>query len=135
MVAVKEFPARDDAYADVTGWVEGRLEELGCPLKTAMQVIMCLEEIFVNIAHYAYGGGEGMLKLTLGFEGDVLTLEFRDSGVAFDPLAKPDPDITLGVEDRKIGGLGIYFVKQMMDDVKYARLGAENVLTVTKKLK
>ena len=67
-------------------------------------------------------------------EGDVLVLEFTDGGMYFDPLAKPDPDITLSAEDRGIGGLGIFMVKKTMDDVAYRYENGKNILTLRKKL-
>lgn len=133
-VVTKEFPAMDGAYAEVTAWVEAQLDVLACSTKTAMQIVMCLEEIFVNIAHYAYEDSQGTFLLKMWTDEDKIILEFRDHGVAFDPLAKPDPDVTLGIAERKVGGLGIYFVKKMMDEVRYARVDGENILTLVKKL-
>lgn len=122
---------------DVTAFVESHLEEAGCPLKTLMQLNVAVEEIYVNIAHYAYQDAEvGDAVISLWFEDDPKTvaIEFRDSGMPFDPLAKADPDVTLSAAERQIGGLGIYMVKKSMDDMQYQRENGENILTIRKKL-
>ena len=85
---------------------------------------------------YAYGEGEGDVTLSVGFDSNARTLSFRmtDRGTPFDPLKKPDPDITLSAEEREIGGLGIFIVKKTMDAVTYAYENGENVLTMMKKI-
>ena len=130
------FPAKTDALNDVLGYVEQILETCGCPMKTQMAICVAIEEVFVNVAHYAYGGGEGDMTLGIGFEENSRTVTFRmsDKGVPFDPLQKPDPDITLSAEERDIGGLGIFIAKKTMDSISYAYENGENVLTMMKKL-
>ena len=130
------FPAKTDALPDILGFAEETLERYGCPMKTQMAVCVALEEVFVNIAHYAYGGGEGDMNLGIGFDQETRTITFRmtDKGVPFDPLKKPDPDITLSAEEREIGGLGIFITKQTMDSVTYAYENGENILNMTKKI-
>ena len=88
------------------------------------------------MAHYAYPDGEGDLSLGIGFDNHSRTITFRmaDRGIPFDPLAKPDPDITLSAEDREIGGLGIFIAKKTMDTLRYAYENGENVLTMLKKI-
>ena len=135
VVAEKVFAADDSQLAAATEFVEEALEALGAGMKLSMQISVALEEIFVNIAHYAYPGGKGDVKLSVLDAGDSVKLRFTDSGVAFDPLKRTDPDITLSAEERSIGGLGIYMVKKSMDDVCYERKNDCNVLTLTKKLK
>ena len=73
-----------------------------------------------------------MISVTV--DGETAGIEFRDRGIPFDPLARPDPDVTLSAEERGIGGLGIYMVKKTMDEVLYRRENGENVLTIRKKL-
>jgi anti-sigma regulatory factor (Ser/Thr protein kinase) len=92
--------------------------------------------VFVNVAHYAYGDGEGDMTLGIVFDADsrVITFRMSDKGIPFDPLKKPDPDITLSAEEREIGGLGIFITKKTMDSVTYAYENGENVLTMTKKI-
>ena len=132
----KTFPAKTEALSDVLGYVEQTLEGYECPMKIQMAVCVAIEEVFVNVAHYAYGDGEGDMTLGIGFDEASRTVTFRmsDKGVPFDPLKKPDPDITLSAEDRDIGGLGIFITKKTMDTVEYAYENGENVLTMIKKI-
>ncbi len=130
----RTFPAKTDVLPDVLGFVEETLEGFGCPMKIQMAVCVAIEEVFVNVAHYAYGGGEGDMNLGIGFDEENRAVTFRmtDQGVPFDPLKKPDPDITLSAEDREIGGLGIFIAKKTMDSVTYAYENGENILTMIK---
>lgn len=130
------FPAKTEALPDILGFVEETLEGYGCPMKVQMAVCVAIEEVFVNVAHYAYGDGQGDMTLGIGFdpEARILTFRMTDKGIPFDPLQKPDPDITLSAEDREIGGLGIFITKQTMDTLAYARENGENILTMTKTL-
>ena len=130
------FPAKVDALSDVLGFVDQTLEGYECPMKIQMAVCVAIEEVFVNVAHYAYGEGEGDMTLGIGFDEESRQITFRmtDKGTPFDPLQKPDPDITLSAEDREIGGLGIFITKKTMDTVTYAYEGGENVLTMVKKI-
>lgn len=129
----KTFTAEDDAFPEVSEYVEGWLEEHDCPMKTTMQISVALEEIFVNVAHYAYPNPPGKLDIGLDCVDNTVTMQFIDSGIPFDPLAKKDPDVTLSVEDRSIGGLGIFMVKKTMDDVSYEYKDGKNMLTIVKK--
>ena len=115
-------------------FIEGHLEEQGCSPKAKMQLLIAAEEIFVNIANYAYEGGTGKAKIRIGFEDDPKTciLEFTDSGTPYDPLQRPDPDITLSADERVPGGLGIFMVKNTMDDVTYKYEDNCNHLTLVK---
>lgn len=130
------FPAEDQALGDVLGFAEGELEKAGCPMKTKMAVVLAVEEIFVNIAHYAYEGKKGEVKLSFRFSPDTRTavFEFSDQGIPFDPLKIPDPDLTLDVEERQIGGLGIFITRKTMDDVLYRYENEENILSIVKKI-
>ena len=130
------FPAKTDALNDVLGYVEQNLEAFDCPMKIQMAICVAIEEVFVNVAHYAYGGGEGDMNLGIGFDEESRTITFRmtDKGIPFDPLQKPDPDITLSAEDREVGGLGIFIAKKTMDSISYAYENGENILTMIKKI-
>ena len=130
------FPANTEALPDILGFVEETLESYGCPLKIQMALCVAIEEVFVNIAHYAYDGGEGHVSLGIAFDASESTVTFRmtDKGIPFDPLKKPDPDITLSAEDRDIGGLGIFIAKKTMDCVTYAYENGENILTMIKRI-
>jgi len=130
----KEFPAAKDAFEEVSLFVEEQLDLLECPMKAAMQISIAVEEIFVNIASYAYEGKPGTMTLTIDCNDGVVSFRFADKGVPFDPLAKPDPDIAAAADERQIGGLGIYMVKKSMDSVTYEYTNGENILTFTKKM-
>ena len=132
----RTFPARVEALSDVLGFVDETLEKYECPMKMQTAICVAIEEVFVNVAHYAYGDGEGDMTLGIGFDAESREITFRmtDKGTPFDPLKKPDPDITLSAEDREIGGLGIFITKKTMDTVEYAYENGENVLTMIKKI-
>lgn len=132
----KTFPAKVEALDDVIAFLEEALESYDCSMKNSMALCVAIEEVFVNVAHYAYGDGEGdaTLELSMDNASRVLTLRLSDSGAPFDPLAKPDPDITLSATDRDIGGLGILITKRTMDEIFYAYENGENVLTMRKKI-
>jgi anti-sigma regulatory factor (Ser/Thr protein kinase) len=132
----KTFPAKIDALSDVLGFVDQTLENCGCPMKIQTAICVAIEEVFVNVAHYAYGDGEGDMTLAIGFDAECREITFRmtDNGVPFDPLKKPDPDITLSAEEREIGGLGIFITKKTMDAVTYAYEDGKNILTMMKKI-
>ena len=133
---MKTFPAKTEALPEVLGFVEETLEGLQCSMKLQTAICIAIEEVFVNVAHYAYPDGQGDMTLGIGFEEDSRTVTFRmaDGGIPFDPLQKPDPDITLSLEEREIGGLGIFITKKTMDTVSYTYENNENILTMTKKL-
>ncbi len=124
-----------DNLDEVLSFVTNRLEEADCSIKQQMQIQIAVEEIFVNIAHYAYNSNPGDAFITVCIEDDPKTveIEFKDKGMPFDPTANPDPDVTLTAEQRKIGGLGIFMVKKSMDSVKYRREDGCNILTIRKK--
>lgn len=130
----REFEASLDQLQNVMDFVESELEIIGCSMKSVMQIDVAIEEIFVNIAHYAYAGNRGMMSLTISESDGFAYFEFKDSGIFFNPLDKADPDISQNAEDRKIGGLGIYMVKKTMDDVSYRYEDNQNILTLKKKI-
>ena len=124
----------DTAELDnVLSFADAILEELGCSVKAQMQIDIAIEEIFVNIAHYAYpeAEGEAVISVDSG-EGPSVTITFEDEGIPYDPLKNEDPDITLSAEDRPIGGLGIFMVKKSMDEVSYEYKDGKNRLTIKK---
>lgn len=126
--------AKRENLDEVLAFVEKELEEKKCPMMVLMQVQIAVEEIFVNIANYAYGSQNGTATIRIEVGGDPLQviITFIDQGVPYDPLKKEDPDVTLTAEERKIGGLGIFMVKQSMDDVKYEYAEGKNILTICK---
>ena len=129
--------ARLDNLQQVLSFVDGQLEALDCPMKAQMQIDVAVEELFVNIASYAYQPGAGFATVRLETEQEPLTvaITFIDRGVPYDPLAKADPDVTLSAEEREIGGLGIYMVKKSMDGMAYQYKDGQNILTIRKKLR
>ena len=119
----------------VTAFLDEILDEKDCPLKIRLQIDLALEEMYINIANYAYTPKTGEMELRVEFDEAEreLTLVLIDSGIPYDPLAKKDPDVTLSAEKRKIGGLGIYLVKKTMDSMAYERRDGRNIVTMTKK--
>ncbi len=135
---VLKIPAKIENLDQVITFVDNFLEEHNCSMKVQTQMDIAVEEIYVNIAHYAYeteGGGNAEIRLeNAEFQGEeAVSVTFLDSGIPYDPLAKPDPDITLSVEERPIGGLGIYMVKKSMDAMRYERKDGQNILTLIKR--
>lgn len=132
----KIFPADTDALEDVLGFIETELEKADCPVKNITMISVAIEEVFVNVAHYAYPDGTGDVKIEFDFDENERTVMLRisDKGIPFDPLNKPDPDITLSAQQRQIGGLGIFITKKTMDNVSYRYENGENILTMTKKI-
>lgn len=98
------------------------------------QIDLAVEEIFVNIAHYAYSGKGGEAEVSCILSDGVITISFTDKGKPFNPLEKEDPDITLSAEERKIGGLGIFLTKKFMDKVWYVYEDGRNKLSFSKKI-
>ncbi len=125
----------------VLDFVSEYLEEMECSMPLRIKINVAVEEIFVNIAHYAYKKispdlkGNAHILVSMNEEQDSVQIMFRDKGIAYDPLKQDDPDITLSAEERQIGGLGIFMVKKSMDQVMYEREGDENVLLLVKKIK
>lgn len=120
----------------VTDFVNNTLEERGCSMRDILKIDVAVDEIFANIARYAYDHGKGDMTLRLSFEEDPFRAEFEfiDSGKPFDPLEREDPDVSLDAAHRKIGGLGIFVVKKTMDKVSYRYADGQNILTVVKNL-
>ena len=120
----------------VTDFVNEQLEALDCPIKAQMQIAIAIDELFGNIAHYAYNPeiGKATVRVEVIEDPLAVTITFIDNGVPYDPLAKADPDTTLSAEERDIGGLGIYMVKKSMDDITYEYKDGQNILKIKKKL-
>lgn len=120
----------------VTDFVNTFLEENSCPMKIQMQIDVVIDEIFGNIAYYAYGSGSGNASVQVGIEEATrkIVLIFSDQGIPYNPLENKDPDITLNLEEREIGGLGIYMVKKMMDELSYEYADGQNILRMKKNL-
>ncbi len=128
----KTFTAEDASYPAACTFLEAEMEKAEIPMKIATQISIAFEELFINVAHYAYQGRVGDIRISLSINDNSLTLSLKDNGVPFDPLAKVDPDVTLSADERNIGGLGIFMVKKTMDDVKYKYQDGMNILTIVK---
>lgn len=128
--------AKIENLDEVLGFVDAELEMIDCPMKLQMQIDVAVEEMFVNIAHYAYVPdiGKATIKLEMSEDNKMVAITFIDEGVPFDPTAKADPDVTLSAQERQIGGLGIFMVKKSMDSMEYERIDGQNILTITKSL-
>ncbi len=118
----------------VTSFVIEPLEEKGCSMKILMQMELVIEEIFVNVANYAYPTGHGMATICRDFEDTprAIELTFIDSGIPYNPLEHEDPDINLELDEREIGGLGIFLVKKTVDEIHYEYKDSQNILTIKK---
>ena len=120
--------ANDESMQTVNDFIHSILPS-ACDEMILNQIDLAVEEIFVNIAHYS-GADEAIINCS--FENDKLEITFSDSGVPFNPLAKPDPDLTLNAEKREIGGLGIFLTKKFMDTVSYEYKDGMNCLRIIK---
>ncbi|MBQ8953674.1 MAG: ATP-binding protein [Clostridia bacterium] len=120
----------------VTAFIDEQLEALDCPMKARMQIDVAIDELFGNIAHYAYGNTVGDATVRFDFDEAkrMASIAFIDSGVPFNPLEKADPDVTVSAEERAIGGLGIFLVKRTMDGLEYRHEDGRNVLIIGKQL-
>ena len=116
-------------------FVDEMLEEYGCGMKEQMAIDVAVDELFANIAHYAYNPENGYATVKVDVIKDPLSVEitFIDGGKPYDPLAKADPDTTQSIEDREIGGMGILIVKKSMDAVDYEYKDGKNILTIKKR--
>ena len=129
-----ELEAEVENLPTVQLFVDKHLNDAKCPSKIQKQIDVAVEEIFVNIASYAYAPATGMvvLKLEMNRDLDKVNISFIDKGIPYDPLKNEEPDITLSAEEREIGGLGIFLVKQTMDEVRYEHKDGQNILTISK---
>jgi sigma-B regulation protein RsbU (phosphoserine phosphatase) len=129
------FHADVKCLGEVLGFVRDMMRAAGAGEDAARRVALAVEEIFVNIAHYAYEeGARGAIELRCAVCPESVFLEFEDSGAPFDPLSRKDPDVTARLEEREIGGLGIFIVKKIMDSVEYCREEGRNLLRMSKAL-
>ena len=120
----------------VTAFIDEQLEALGCSMKAQMQLDVAIDELFSNIAHYAYTPetGEATVQFAYDEAARSVSITLIDSGIPFNPLNKAEPDLTIPVEERRIGGLGIFLVRKTMDLVEYRYENGKNVLTIHKQI-
>ena len=118
----------------VTEFVNAQLEAWGCPGKARLQIDIAIDELFSNIARYAYGDGAGDATVRFSFDASTRTasVTFVDGGVPFDPVKREDPTLPSSIQETSIGGLGILMVKKTMDELSYRREAGDNVVTFRK---
>lgn len=123
-----------DNLQTVTDFATNYLEEHSCPMKVAMQIELVIEEVFVNIASYAYHPEIGPATFCLEFEENpaAVLMTFIDGGRPYNPLERTDPDTTLGIEERDEGGWGIFLVKKNVDEITYEYEDGKNILRMKK---
>lgn len=121
---------------ELTDFIDRELEAVGCPLRKQMQLDIAVDEIFSNVAYYAYPSGTGKVTVVFDYEEETRTviLIFRDSGIPYNPMDAKEPDVTLSAEERQIGGLGIFMVKKSMDAMIYEYRDGMNILTLRKNI-
>ena len=131
-----DIMAENEKLSEVQSFLIQCLEKVNCPAKAQMQMELAAEEIFVNIANYAYAPekGRAVVRVEVSDDPVTVTITFIDQGVPYDPLKREEPDVTLSAEERKIGGLGIFLTKKTMDNVSYEYRDGKNILTLKKKI-
>ena len=129
-------PAAKERLGEVMAFVDDFLEGCGCPMKAQMQIDVAIDELFSNIALYAYAPGSGSATVRVETELDppAAIITFIDRGVPFDPLSACTPDVSLPACERDAGGLGVFLVKKIMDEVVYAYRDGENIIRIKKRL-
>jgi serine/threonine-protein kinase RsbW len=132
VVAEQNFPAQLSHLPDAMAFLSACAAAQGMSPDRVGEIELVVEEVLVNIINYAYPGGGGDVTVTCDADtaGQVV-MTFIDSGAAFDPLALPPPDISADIESRTVGGLGVFFVRELSESVTYARRGDTNQLTIT----
>ncbi|MCL2054510.1 MAG: ATP-binding protein [Oscillospiraceae bacterium] len=125
--------AKAENLDTVIDFISTELEAAECSMKLQTQIAIAAEEIFINIANYAYGAEVGTAIIRVAAD-DEIVIEIEDGGKPYNPIENDDPDITLGADEREIGGLGIHMVKNIMDEVEYRYENGKNILTAIKRL-
>jgi anti-sigma regulatory factor (Ser/Thr protein kinase) len=121
--------ARIENLDSVVAFIEDRADQCELNLKKKFGLLVAIEEAFVNVCHYAYPQGEGNLSVSCGSDDNKsFVVEISDWGQPFDVLSLPDPDITADIMDREIGGLGVFFIRKLTNDVSYRRENGQNIL-------
>lgn len=130
--------AKTENLTEVFSFVQEELSDSECPKKIKRQIKLCVEEIFMNITHYAYNPETGPAKIAVEVVKDPvpirIIISFIDHGKPYDPLKHEAPDLDLSLEEREIGGLGIFLVKENVDGIDYEYKDGQNILTIRKEL-
>lgn len=127
-------PAEIEQLDKVLSFIDGMLDKSECSVKSKLQIDVAVEEIFVNIASYAYGNQKGNAEIEYQLNDNSAVITFTDSGEKYNPLERDEPDVTLSADEREIGGLGILMVRKSMDDIKYSYENGKNILTIYKSI-
>lgn len=127
--------AKTEYLENVLEFVNAHLKKHQCSQMAMLQLDIAVEELFANVAHYAYHPQDGEISIRITFEEDMATVVFIDEGKPYNPWEREDPDTTLSAEERNIGGLGIYMVKMSMDHVAYVYEDNKNILMIQKKIR
>lgn len=132
MRSERTFPAKLEQLPAMLGWIRGRLADVSIPPRERKKIELACEEVLMNIIGHAYGGALGTIEVCAMVSDDErMEIEFQDEGPPFNPLGKPlEVDLEAPLESREEGGLGIYFIRNLVDDVRYRREGKKNVLTL-----
>lgn len=130
------IPATVGNIEKVTAFVDEQLEQIDCPPKAQMQIDIAIDELFGNIAQYAYDPdiGPATVRVEVTPSPISVVVTFIDHGIPYDPLKTAEPDITLSAEERAIGGLGIFMVKRTMDEIAYEYKDGQNILRIRKEI-
>ena len=128
------IPATVENIEKVTAFVDGQLGQIDCPPKAQMQIDIAIDELFGNIAQYAYNPdtGPATVRVEVTQSPISVVITFIDHGIPYDPLKTAEPDITLSAEERTIGGLGVFMVKKTMDEITYEYKNGQNILRIRK---
>ncbi len=126
--------ALNENLPEVMSFLDESLEAFGCPLKARMQLDLAVEELFVNVANYAYAPQTGKAEIEIDLAGEIVTIAMKDAGVPYNPFAREDPDTTLSADERQIGGLGVFLVKKNTDAADYRFEDGKNIVTIQKKI-
>lgn len=129
----KVFPATINAIGDVAIFLEHTLEHAGVPMIEAMRIQLAVEEAVTNVINHGYEGKNGDVSIQCDTLADTIVITITDFGQAFDPTLIPPADVTADLDHRRIGGLGVYLIRTVMDEVSYIRVGNENRLRLVKK--
>jgi len=127
------IPARLDAVPGVAGAIEQFMRKAGFPDQAILDIQLALEEAIANTVLHGYHGGPGTIALHGSIADNLLVVEIMDAAPPFDPLTVPDPDITSPLEERRVGGLGIYLIRKVTDMVTYGYDQGKNILVISKR--
>ncbi len=130
-----EQQAVKDNFTFLMEFIEMNISATEMDNETLAGILTACEETLINIINYAYPGETGKVKIGVEIKSECISITFTDNGIPFNPLAKPDADISLSLEEREIGGLGIHMIKKLMDEFNYEYKEGKNIFTIVKHLK